>query len=326
MTYCGGMLAIRAALGRNRGQLSVLFLVLCLALGGSSACGNETEGTGGTILLWVTQDYGHEEIFAGAVEVEPGQSVLTLLQEHLAVETAYGGRFVSSIAGMAAGEERDWFFSVNGVTAHIGAHAYRPGDGDVIWWDYRPWGGDNPFTPAVVGAWPEPFVNGYQGRQPDSYVLYGEDAKHLAAAVADALKSWGASPVKLQEYAEDLVKQRQGPTLVVALWPELTESEFWQGIDENWARTGWVARLTEKAFYPMRPDATHAKEGFTGSVGAILTTATGLGDPSPLWLVTALDSGGLEQAVRVLLERPETLRQTLGILVVKGETVVLPVR
>ena len=48
---------------------------------------------------------------------------------------------------------------MNGVEADVGAADWTLRDGDTTWWDYRRWRA-YPHVPAVVGAWPEPFVHG----------------------------------------------------------------------------------------------------------------------------------------------------------------------
>ncbi len=58
----------------------------------------------------------------------------------------------------------DWFFYVNGVESPVGAADYPLHGGERIWWDYRDWGAAMR-VPAVVGSWPEPFRDGYEGRR-----------------------------------------------------------------------------------------------------------------------------------------------------------------
>ncbi len=57
--------------------------------------------------------------------------------------TRFGGGFVQSIDGLAAGtnggRRSDWFFYVNGIESPIGSAEYDPSGGDRIWWDYRDW-------------------------------------------------------------------------------------------------------------------------------------------------------------------------------------------
>jgi Domain of unknown function (DUF4430) len=115
--------------------------------------------------LLVTAAYGDEVL--RNERVAPGQSVLAALEGVADVRTSYGGRFVEAIDGRAgsADHAEDWLYFVNGVEAPLGAAEWPIRDGDQIWWDYRRWR-RYANVPAVVGAWPEPFVHGPRGAAP----------------------------------------------------------------------------------------------------------------------------------------------------------------
>ena len=73
---------------------------------------------------------------------------------------------------------------MNGIEATRGAVEYRLRDGDVEWWDYRDWGRVGQDVPVVVGAFPEPFLHGYDGKvRPAVVVGSGRGAKLLAKLV-----------------------------------------------------------------------------------------------------------------------------------------------
>ena len=81
------------------------------------------------------------------------------------LETRYGGRFVQSVNGIegSLGEQHDWFWFVNGYEGDRSAASYTLRDGDVAWLDYRAWEREGEAR-VVVGAFPEPFVHGYEGK------------------------------------------------------------------------------------------------------------------------------------------------------------------
>ena len=93
---------------------------------------------------------------------------MRLLTRNARVTTRFGGKFVHSInrvaGGQQAGDPSDWFFYVNGVESGKGATEVRVHDGERIWWDVHDWGGVMD-TPAVVGAFPEPFAHGIDGKK-----------------------------------------------------------------------------------------------------------------------------------------------------------------
>ena len=151
-----------------------LLPLLCLvaALAGCGGSGDDGEAT-----LWVTRDRGAEVLVTTSVPT--GVTAMQALRSEADVDTSYGGRFVQSIEGVAgdADAKRDWFYFVNGVEADRGAAEYRLRPGDVLWWDYRSWAGDDMREPVVVGAFPEPFLHGYDGRLSRAVVRF-EDGGH----------------------------------------------------------------------------------------------------------------------------------------------------
>lgn len=308
----------------------VLALILMLILPVLAGCGSSGEAAGGTVSLLVTKGFGTEDIFNGNIDLQSRQSVMELMKQHLDVETAYGGGFVNGINGLASGytnaaakEKLDWFYFVNGIMTSVGATDYYPTSAEVIWWDYHPWG-QVPFTPAVIGAFPQPFTSGYQGYNPGTLILAGKGCDQLAAALGECLSAAGVAELDIKPYEESLAADRSRITLVVALWAELADSKFWTGIQENRDKTGWFAELAVDAFHGLNEEAGR-KVTYENHVGAILATGMGLGDQTPLWLVTGLDEEGLSDAVDVLINHPEKISKHFGALVHEKEVLALPV-
>ena len=157
----------------------LLPLLLVLALAG---CGEERAGSG-TASLWVTRDRGAELILTATVPA--GISALEALDRELDVDTRYGGRFVQAIEGLEGSlhEQHDWFWYVNGLEGDRSAAEYELRPGDVEWWDYRSWGSVMQI-PAVVGAFPEPFLHGFAGEVPPAVVVgRSTAAKRLAKLI-----------------------------------------------------------------------------------------------------------------------------------------------
>jgi hypothetical protein len=154
--------------------------VRCAAAAGLAAaalagCGSTQ--TKGSATLWITRDRGEHLVLVG--KVKAGQSAMQALQSKAKVKTGYGGRFVQSIDGVSGSRsgQRDWFYFVNGYEADRGAADYTLRPGDVEWWDFRSWK-HAIHVPIVVGAFPEPFLHGYDGKRREAVVVY--DAQRLA--------------------------------------------------------------------------------------------------------------------------------------------------
>ncbi|HEX7525421.1 MAG TPA: DUF4430 domain-containing protein [Gaiellaceae bacterium] len=135
-----------------------------------AGCGGSGAGHG-TATLWLTRDEGKTVLLVRSVPAD--ESVLQALERSTKLTTRYGGRFVQSVNGLSGSivARHDWFYFVNGVEGDRGAADYRLRAGDIAWWDYRDWGRSGMSVPAVVGAFPEPFVHGYGGKPRPTIVL-----------------------------------------------------------------------------------------------------------------------------------------------------------
>ena len=67
---------------------------------------------------------------------------------------------------------RDWFWFVNGLAGDRSAASYRLRAGEVAWWDYRDWSNDADTLEVVAGAFPEPFLHGFDGTKRVAAVRY----------------------------------------------------------------------------------------------------------------------------------------------------------
>lgn len=145
-----------------------------LAVAALAGCGSTH--TSGSATLWITRDRGQHVLLIS--KVKAGQSAMAALQQVTNVKTSYGGRFAQSIDGVSGSRssQHDWFYFVNGYEADRGAADYTLHPGDVEWWDYRSWKHEM-HVPVVVGAFPEPFLHGYDGRTRPATIVY--DSKTL---------------------------------------------------------------------------------------------------------------------------------------------------
>jgi hypothetical protein len=166
--------------------------VLCLLLVG---CGSGSAGgeQAGAASIWITRDRGKVVLYEGRVDA--GQTVLQALRSRADVDTGYGGRFVQGIDGIegSLSHGRDWLYFLNGVAADRGAAEVRLRRGDVAWWDYRSWVGADEVQ-VVVGAFPEPLVNGYGPRRATAVRYAREDQRRGAEEIARLLGAGSVAP------------------------------------------------------------------------------------------------------------------------------------
>jgi Domain of unknown function (DUF4430) len=194
--------------------------LLLLFLLGAALAGCGGNGAGGEATLWVTSDRGAEVLVETSVPA--GVTAMQALRSEADVVTSYGGRFVQSIEGLSSdlGARRDWFYFVNGVEADRGAAEYRLRPGDVLWWDYRAWSGDDMRQPVVVGAFPEPFLHGYGGQARHAVVRFDEE--HMRGTALGLAHLIGSKSVELMDVpippeANALVVTDAAPTFTAGL-------------------------------------------------------------------------------------------------------------
>ncbi len=165
-------------------------LLLALAVAG---CGGAREH--GAATLWVTRDDGTHVIYAGTVGA--GGDGIRTVERKLKVSTRYGGRYLQSVNGISGslGAQRDWFYFVNGVEGGESAVDVKLRPGDVLWWDYRHWTGATMHVPVVLGAYPEPFLHGFDWVKPGASVVSPNAslAKRIAAQVGGTVNAKAAT-------------------------------------------------------------------------------------------------------------------------------------
>jgi Domain of unknown function (DUF4430) len=176
------------------GQRTLAALVVVLALvgcGGGGDGGGPSASTGGA-TLWVTRDAGARVLLTAKVPV--GDSALQALDRRADVETSHGGRFVQAVNGIegSLGEQRDWFFFVNGIEPGVGSDDVELRAGDVAWWDYRDWS-ERMAAPIVVGAFPEPFLHGWEGKRRPARVVAPAGLEAEAEALRRVLGGSGGA-------------------------------------------------------------------------------------------------------------------------------------
>lgn len=130
--------------------------------------------------IWITRDRG-EHVLA-VRKVPSGLTAMQALDRVADITTRYSGKYVQSIDGIGGSlaKQRDWFYFVNGYEGDRSAAEYRLHKGDVEWWDFRSWK-DAQRQQVVVGAFPEPFVHGWNGKRLPAKVVYFDPRDRDAA-------------------------------------------------------------------------------------------------------------------------------------------------
>ncbi|MBF7082465.1 DUF4430 domain-containing protein [Desulfallas sp. Bu1-1] len=285
-------------------------------------------GNGKKVSLWVTRDFGRKSILIKTVALQKNWSVFDVLETSTRVTTAHGGAFIDSINGIKSGsggfggEKQDWFYYVNGIFADVGALDYYPRPGDVIWWDYHGWERMSMF-PAVIGCYPEPFVHGFRGKAGHTTIVSAEGNRKLADNLQKALKAKGVASVTINNLDAGLLKNRQGPTIVLGQWSELSQIDWLANLNKAYTKNGTCVHFTSDGLELLDYRGRVART-IDSSAGVITATGEGSGDESPLWLIVGTDQKGLQQAVDVLVTSPGKISGLYSAAIVAGEVVSLP--
>jgi hypothetical protein len=217
------------------------------------------------------------------------------------VETRYGGRFVNAIKGIRSqsggGGRRDWFYFVNGIEAGTGAAERKVYGGDRIWWDYRDWSAAMR-VPAVVGSYPEPFLNGSEGKRFPVRLDCAPDATQQCDAVRDRLEADG---VETAISAVGTTVGKDTLRLLIGKWEEVRADAAARKLEEGPEESGVFARPVARGdgFDFALLDAGGRPVRKLGP-GSGLVAATRFEEQQPTWVVTGTDETGVERAIAML--------------------------
>ncbi len=303
---------------RPRQFVSALAALGAVVLG--TGCGFGPGGSSeGEATLTVTRNYGAQELLR-ASQTDPSESetVMRMLDREADIETRYGGGFVDSIEGVEGstvegGRTFDWFFYVNGVESAIGAAETSILGGDRIWWDHRDWT-EAMRVPAVVGSWPEPFLQASAGsdRLPVRVVCAG--AQPPCEAAEDALADAGVSTV-VTEFGDE--EPGRSLRLIVGEWSEMRSDRTARLLERGPQASGVFARAEGESITFLDERGEDAGRG-TG-----LIAATRNGESPPIWIATGTNASGVLDAVELLDEEVLADRYALGVS--SGAAVPLPI-
>lgn len=275
-------------------RLAALACVTAFALSGCGlGPGQERGGVGAD--LRVTRDFGHEQLLArGDLRIREDETVMRLLKRNADVETRFGGGFVQAIDGLAgagASGSSDWFYFVNGIEADEGAADYELSPGDVVQWDRRDWDQATDVR-AIVGAFPQPFLDGLGGKRFPVRVECEDVESAPCLRVKRRLRDAGvpANGASLGASGNQRVAR-----VVVADWESARRLPTARLVELGPSRSGVFARFVDEgAALELLAEDGHVLR--TERDGAGLVAALRPSDDELVWLVTGVDDAGVESA------------------------------
>jgi hypothetical protein len=249
------------------------------------------------VQLTVSRDFGARVLGrAAAPQVKGAETVMSLLVRNERVSTKYGGGFVEDIDGLSGGQEAggdplDWFYYVNGIEAPKGAAATNVHPGDHVWWDLHDWSQTDD-VPAVVGSFPEPFLNGVEGKRLPVRVECAQAQSVPCRTVIARLRALGvpAAVAAIGSGAEPDALQ-----VVVGQWSGIHGDPSVTSIERGPRASGVYARFAANGqTLTLLDGGGHTTS--TLSTGAGLIAATKDVESAVVWVVTGTDEAGVARA------------------------------
>jgi Domain of unknown function (DUF4430) len=268
-----------------------------LALAPLAGCGLGPGSAPTSVQLAVTRDFGASTLRSwSAPRIKGEETVMSLLMRNARVSTRYGGGFVQSIDGLAGGHEGgapvDWFYYVNGIEAPKGAAATTVHPGDHIWWDRHDWSVTDRI-PAIVGSFPEPFLNGIEGKRLPVSVECAAPHAPACSRVTDRLRAAGV-PAAVAGLGSE-IGALQTLRITVAPFSALERDPGVLKLADGPRASGVFARFEGGgATLALLDEGARAMRRLGAGTG--LVAATRAGEEAPVWVVTGTDEAGVARA------------------------------
>jgi hypothetical protein len=275
-----------------RGLHTAVAIALFFTALAAAGCGLGSGSDVGGVELTVTREYGTVPMLHRQVDdVTESDTVMRVLERKANISTRYGGGFVQSINGVEADEsvERslDWFFYVNGVESTVGAADYSLHGGEAVWWDYRDWEATMQ-VPAVVGSFPEPFLDGYES-----------ESHPVVVECRGGGSACGVVEERLTEAGVEVASGSPSGAIrvLVGPWAQVREDPAAAQIEDGPQASGVFAKFRlEDGEYHLDGLEENGKVRFYFGAASGLVAATRRHEEPPVWVVTGRTSLGVSTA------------------------------
>ncbi|WP_152621685.1 DUF4430 domain-containing protein, partial [Bradyrhizobium japonicum] len=288
------------------------------------------------VRLWVTRDFGTKTMQETVVPIEPNDTVMDVLKRSVGeVKTSYGGGFVDSIDGLSTGyksgdansKKLDWFYYVNGQIAEVGAAETPVHSGDVVWWDYHNWE-YAVHTPALVGAFPHPFVKHDDQVQNTPIIMAIPGFEQQAEELADSLRQVRTEQIKPIPF-DEMMFQKEKPVLLVGDVKSLSTSAFLQKLWHEKNTLGLFAEFAQEGIHTYDDNGKMVKTYSNPGAGVVISTLHP-DTHQPIWMISGTDKAGVEKGVQAVgvtkdWQNELPLRHFFGLIIDGEQKINLPV-
>ena len=262
-----------------------------------------------TIEVAATRDFGHNIVFEREATIERRISAADALAEVTDFET--DGSYITEFEGLRGDDKVYWMYYINGLLSKVFASGYIIRPGDVMLWDFHPWAGAHHGSSAIIGSFPEPLVHGYEGQTRPTTVVYGEGCKDRAENIADGLRDLGVTDLSVKASSSLGDTEKGSNNLVIIAG---NDNPLIQDLNEQANPLGMYAYFenggTRVTNYKFEPQADYGAG--TGIIQACQNLWNPLGTGScqnAVFIVTGIDEAGVTNAVDVLLDSIDAIRE-----------------
>ena len=207
----------------------------------------------------------------------------------------------------------------------MGALDYKLHDGDIQHWDFHDWS-FHTFTPAIIGAFPEPFLHGYGGKTSPTIIVCPDSLKEEAGDLRSNLVRLGVSNVGIKRFSQLSVEEKELANLILL---GTADSEPVSELDQVWKRLGFFAHFQDSNIVVLNSRGEVAAEYGVGT-GIIQATQSpwnpnGVGAcENVVWMVSGTDEAGVKSAIDALINHHAEFQYAHAIVVASGETIRVP--
>jgi hypothetical protein len=279
-----------------------------------AGCGLVTAAAPTAVQLLVTRDFGSQVVYrAGGLRATGGKTVAGLLSSKLAGAGAGAGAW----AGSGLGSSGTYF--VNGVQPIKRPTATDVYPGDHIWLDLND-AGRLAAPSAVVGAFPEPFLNGLEGKRLPTRIECASASAAACNAIVASLRKAGV-PAAVAAIgsgsAPETLRVMVGPWADVGSDVEagiIADGPASSGVYARFSTSGQALTLLDAQGRPVK--TLHQDAG--------LIAATLRAKEAPVWVVTGTDATGVTIAARAF--NAATLEHRFAVALEGATAIALPFR
>jgi hypothetical protein len=232
------------------------------------------------------------------------------------VEASFGGGFVMRLNGLPQKQASDhsWFYYVNGVLADKGARSYLLRGGEHVWWDYHQWG-HGKFIPAVIGAFPQPFINRGRDLESGTVVCAPRALSTNAGKLAQSIKQQGGANVSVELGSCQALEQDEMLVILAGAWSYVSKHRLVEKFYSSAGKTGFRVQFSAEGVPYLEKQNKIDKLGEGASA---IFAVGGAYTSRPLWLISGASDRAVAKGMDLLVEQPEMIQRKVG-LIVEGE-------